>query len=912
VISLSSTAQNYLISNYNNQTISTCSGTFYDSGGNGGNYAGGESYVVTIAPATTGNAANISFTTFTVGIGDVLEVFDGPNVNSTLLNIYSNGNSPVGITIRPSLFNYTQSITLRWTSTTSNIGWSANLTCGTPCQNFTATLASSTPPFVMDSGVYIIDVCQGDSVTMTASANFPFNNLYYAQDSTTTNFAWTFTGTNTTINGQQITSQFNNPQGYNVSINATDTNACPSYQSAEIRIRFSTSPHFNGTHAMDTIICQEDTTVLNGMVTTTPWIIVPSMSVAGTTYLPDGVGVSYTSNLVFSGFNQGQTLQQASDILKVFAEMEHSYLGDLNITLGCPNGSSVVLKSYPNGGNCFMGEPIDNNATQTAGLGYMYHWETGGTTTMLNAINTYTHNFTDVLGNTYTNQAYLPPSTAYPATSTASAPFPQVTYLPETPFTNLVGCPLNGAWTLTVTDNLAIDNGFIFSWGIDFDPAILPVSWGYEPTVDTTFWTSGGGDTTDFIALSGGSQTLTYTMVDNAGCSYDTNVTIHVTPGPAVDLGNDTSICINDNIIIQSGVTIPNVSYNWSTGGTNDTISVQPNTTSSYSLEAVSIDGCKSRDTIEIVVNPLPTIQISNDTMICIGSSVDIEVSGGNQYAWNTGYAGSTYQVNPTTSTLYVVTVTDTNACQNTDSSEITVAPLPNIVLSNDTVVCDGTSAQISASGGILYMWSNGVSTSSQTVSPVDDENYMVHVIDANNCEDSASILVEVLEIPEIEIATEYDTICAGEKISLTASGAMYYFWNAINGSTITPSPIEPTRYHVTGYNELNGTRCTDTASYPIFVERCVIYVPSAFTPNDDGLNEEFGPVGIVSGTASYEFIIFDRWGRIVFETNDLYELWDGDIKGEPAPEGVYSYVIRVGNTALPPYELIGTVTLLR
>ncbi len=168
-------AQNYLISNYHNQTITTCSGTFYDSGGNRGNYTAGESYIVTITPSTNGVVANITFNSFTVGIGDILEVYDGTSINAPLLNIYSNGNSPVGIVIRPSLLNSTRSLTLRWTSATTNAGWAAALSCGIPCQDFSVDLSSSTPPYVLDSGVYVIDVCQGDTIYFTASPNFYFN-----------------------------------------------------------------------------------------------------------------------------------------------------------------------------------------------------------------------------------------------------------------------------------------------------------------------------------------------------------------------------------------------------------------------------------------------------------------------------------------------------------------------------------------------------------------------------------------------------------------------------------------------------------------------------------------------------------------------------------------------------------------
>lgn len=905
-------AQSYPISSYNGQTITSCTGTFYDSGGASGNYSANQLYTVTFAPATSGTYANMTFTLFTVGIGDMLEVFDGSTVNDPLIGIFNNGNSPVGITLRPSLFNIGGKLTFRWTSVTAGVGWAATVSCGIPCQNFNSILTSSSPPFTLDSGIYFIDICPGDTVNLIASASFPFNNFFYHQDTTTTIFSWNFGGV-TTISGQNVTSSFTNIQGYNAYIIAEDTNGCFSSQTTEVRIRVSTPPVFAGTDVSDDTICQFESTSLNGFVTPTHWQIVPSLSVAGTTYLPDGSGVSYTSNLVFSGFGTGQSVQQASDILQVFAEIEHSYLGDLNITLTCPNNSTITLKSYPGGTSTFLGEPIDNNSAQVAGLGYMYHWKSTGTTTMLNAAGNYSHSFTDVLGNSYTNHSYLPPSTTYPTTSTASAPFTIISYLPETPFTNLVGCPLNGSWSITVTDNLMIDNGFIFSWGIDFDPSILPVAWGYTPVVDTTHWNVGIGDTTNYVALIPGLQNMTYTMIDGAGCVYDTIVDIYVKPAPVINIGNDTSICFNDMLILNSGNTLAGTSFIWSNGGTNTNTTIQANSTQTYSLTATSNQGCIAVDSIEVIANPLPQIVISNDTQICIGTQASISASGGSTYVWNNGMNSPTIIVSPNNSQQFIVTVTDSMQCVNDSSMFVTVVLLPQITTSNDTTICDGTSANIWANGGVKYIWDNGIQSSSQTVSPVSDKTFKVIVEDLNTCIDSADVLVQILAIPLAEIYSDYDTICKGGTVSLVANGGMSYQWNnGPNSKNYSTIPTESTTYYLKAINTQNGTECYDTTSYFVFVEQCALYIPSAFTPNGDGLNDKYGPKGIVSNNAYYEFIIYDRWGRIAFITNDRYEQWDGKVDYIDAPDGVYTYVIRVSESSIQPYEISGTVTLYR
>jgi len=904
-------AQTYLISSYNNQTVSTCSGTFYDSGGAGGGFVSGENYIITFAAGNSGYS-NVTFSAFSVSLGDVLEVFDGPDITAPLIGIYNNGNTPVGQVIRASISNISRKLTFRWSSVGQSTGWAAAVSCGIPCQSFNAMIVSSTPQFTIDSGIYYIDICPGDTVNLTASASFPYNNWFYHQDTTTTAFSWSFNG-GTVYNGQNVTTSFNSVQGYNAYILTEDTNGCSASQATEVRIRVSTPPVFLGTDILDDTICQFDSTVLNGFVTPTHWEIVPSLSVAGVTYLPDGTGASYTSTVTFTSFTAGQTVQQASDVSRIFAEIEHSYLGDLNIVVTCPNNSSVTLKSYPGGGSTYLGEPIDNNALAVSGLGYMYYWEATGTTTMLNAVGSYTHNFTDVLGTFYSGISYLPSSTAYPATATASAPFPQVIYAPETPFSNFIGCPLNGAWSLTVTDNLAIDNGFIFSWGLDFDQSVIPVSWGYTPVVDSTYWNYGYGDTVSYVALNPGIDSVVYTMRDGAGCIYDTTLAILVRPVPDINLGNDTSICIYDSITLNSNNTLAGTTYNWSSGGTNSSTIITIDSTETISLIATSPYGCVKEDSIAIIANPLPSIIISDDTLICIGTSATLNAGGGDLYVWSNGLSGANIQVLPTTSTNYSVIVTDSNLCVGDSSVFVTVAPLPSISISDDTIICENTDVGIWASGGDIYNWSNGISQANQTVSPVNDKIYTVVVVDSNACVDSANVQITILSLPIAQALSDYDTLCRGGEVSLSAFGGMLYDWgNGNTSQTWNDSPKDPIVYNLLAINSQNGTNCYDTASVFVYVEHCALYVPSAFTPNGDGLNDRFGPIGIVSDKANYEFVIYNRWGDVIFRTKNKNQMWDGRKNNRDMPLGVYTYTIQVSEKSIKPYLLRGTVTLLR
>src|SRR3989339_447533 len=164
--------------------------------------------------------------------------------------------------------------------------------------------------------------------------------------------------------------------------------------------------------------------------------------VTGTFFLPDGSGQSYSTNINFDAFPSGQLITDAGDIFSIGINMEHSYAGDLTMKIICPNGQYTNLLLYPNGlGSSYLGEPIDSDQNMNPGTGYFYNWIMDASTVMI-------------------------PNTTIPAGN----------YLPVDPmsFGGLVGCPLNGTWGIQVTDNLNSDNGYIFSWQINFNPLIIP------------------------------------------------------------------------------------------------------------------------------------------------------------------------------------------------------------------------------------------------------------------------------------------------------------------------------------------------------------------------------------------------------------------------------------------------------
>lgn len=819
----------YKISDYSGQTISTCSGTFTDMGGAGGGYSGTQDDSITFCPSTTGAAIELDFSQFDVAAGDNLMLYDGPNSSYNLLATFNTTLSPVGMLISASILNPGGCLTLHWTSSGVAAGWQAGISCGVPCQNYSVSVLSSDPPFHLDTGFYYIDACPGDSISITAEGIYGLNDSIYHQSDASTKFIWDFANYHNDT-GQTVTHFYDTIGGYDVQLIALDTNGCLSNQTPKIRVRFSTQPDLNGTRAIRYRICQYDTTSLYGESEAIQWHASTSLNHAGLTYLPDGSGVSYNSTLLFTVFDPTDVVQSPLDIQAIKATLEHSYLGDLNIMVTCPNGSSSTLKSYPGGGSTYLGEPIDNNAQQVAGIGYEYVWSALGTSTMLNAVGNYTYNYTNASGVAVNGASYLPPSTGYPANATITTPQVLQTYLPEDPYNALIGCPLNGAWTITVTDNLVIDNGFIFAWGIDFAPSILPDSWDYIPAISTEAW----NNTSDIIVNNGehiivqpensGTLDYTFTVVDDFGCEYDTTLHIQVLENPEVNIGNDTILCkesLTDIITFDATSSVANSTYLWNNGNTSPTNVT--NTTGNYAVTvSTNYAGllCSNSDTIHLDAYDMAKLDFGNDTCIMADKYILYAGNRGHNppfiYNWNDGSTGDSLVV--TESGYYSVTIAIDPSSPCTVEDDINLSIFNKEFLGADQEFCFFEEI-------IISMPNDGV----------------LHNFDWR--------LDGIAPIPASEWYFTQQYMTPGDH-TLTLS--------IDNGC----------------YDEVKLTSLD-----------CEITVPNIITPNNDGYNDKFHVEGLENFSNSVLYI-YNRWGNKVYSSDNYSNNWGGD----NLTDGVYFY----------------------
>ncbi len=229
---------------------------------------------------------------------------------------------------------------------------------------------------------------------------------------------------------------------------------------------------------------------------------------------------------------------------------------------------------------------------------------------------------------------------------------------------------------------------------------------------------------------------------------------------------------------------------------------MSPTSTTSYTVTYTSSGCAPATSTGSISVLPSPTVSVSNQT-ICAGSSATLQALGtptGGTYTWSNNATGASITVAPTTTTTYTVTYTN-NGCSATQSSVVTVNPVPTITATSATICAGGTatlSATANQQGGI-FTWSTGVNGNSISISPSTTTNYTVYYT-LNGCT-SSPVTTQVLVSPAPTVSVNNVTICAGSAATLTAtpssSGGTYLWSNQATSQSITVSPATTTNYTV-------------------------------------------------------------------------------------------------------------------
>src|SRR5690554_5252773 len=355
-----------------------------------------------------------------------------------------------------------------------------------------------------------------------------------------------------------------------------------------------------------------------------------------------------------------------------------------------------------------------------------------------------------------------------------------------------------------------------------------------------------------FTGLTAGSHSVIVSS-SGLGCSYTMNPTVTATPQEFITVNPGATICAGETTTISASGT---GTIEWFNGGTSigsgTSLSVSPTGTTTFDATLTDGNGCADTKQVTVTVNALPTVNAGSDVNLCIGNSTSITASGASTYVWNNSLgAGATHSVNPTTLTIYEVTGTDANGCENTDQVTVTVNALPTISASNDVTICNGESALISATGGSTYSWDNGLGAgASHNVTPSTLTSYEVTGTDANGCENTDQVTVTVNALPTISAGSDL-AICVGDNTTITANGGVSYIWdNSLGaGASHAVTPTGTTTYQVTGTGA-NG--CENTSSVTVTVNP---YDDASFTFNNFcELTMTNGPTNIITTGGTFSF----------------------------------------------------------
>lgn len=469
---------------------------------------------------------------------------------------------------------------------------------------------------------------------------------------------------------------------------------------------------------------------------------------------------------------------------------------------------------------------------------------------------------------------------------------------------------LNQNLTIPVQLSGTATNGLDYSGipsSISFPPGQTTVSFNIQSLTD---------------ALVEGLETLTLTFPLTDPCGNVTPLVLDLwiqdNQPMQVTLTSSSITCPGDPVTINSQISggVQPYTYQWSTGQNTGSITFVPATSQTVWL-AVSdaCTGIPAYDTILVTVPVLSSLTILTSpdiTEICpyIPATLGVQVSGGSgqyTYLWTTNNVLSSTTdsllVNPGSSSMYLITVTDN--CGNTiqDSVSYTILSPPLVLQTNGPFqICPGDSVAllVTASGGYgnyYYNWSTTATTPQITVAPQNSTSYFVQVSDECQTFSVAAVAMVQVVKPLANFYIMSQDPMQGlpvqfENASLNAWSYTWAFGDG-NGSFL----VNPTHtYTQPGAYEImliatNQEGCIDSISKWIDIapER-YIYLPNSFTPDGDGLNEYF--YGRFIGLMSARFYIFNRWGEEVFFSDQLNFVWDASYEGVPVQDGTYTWYL--------------------
>ena len=796
----------------------------------------------------------------------------------------------------------TNPVTVSPTSTTTYtvVGTSAGgcndtntvlVTVDTP--TVTATASSST-------------LCSGQNTTLTASGG--------------STYSWWNTG-QTTTNPVMVS-----PTG-TITYTVVGTSAGGCNDTNTVLVTVNTTPTVTAT-AFPSTICNGDSTTLTAS--------------GGSTYSWWNTGQPSTTNPV--------TVSPTGTITYTVVGTSASGCDDTNTVVVTVNPTPTVTATASPSAVC-----VGQSTTLTASGGGTYSWGNTGQPSTTNPVTvspianiTYTVTETNGFGCTNTTTVAisvgpaLAPTITGPAsicsgnTTTLDAGSGYTGYLwsPTPAVTQTITATTQGVYSVTVTDATGCSGSGSFSLTVNPTPTVAitgtpaaTICSGTTATLDAGsgytgyLWSPGNAITQTITTTTSGIYSVTVT---NGGCSASASFSLTVNPSPTVTITGlpAAAICSGNTATLDAGSGY--TSYLWSpTPAATQTITAT--TQGVYSVIVTDANGCSGSGTFSLTVNPNPNaIATSYPSTICIGSNTTLTGTGGTGYVWSPPVNSATQVavVTPTsTGTFsYTVTVTDANGCNAIATTTVIVLPLVNAAVSGITTICMGEQTTLTATGGGTYSWVPGaIPTPTITVNTT--SCYTVTVSNGT-CSDDTTVCVTVNALPSAVATAASYSITVGNQTTLTATGTGTYTWSPTTGLSCstcpnpTANPTVTTTYTLTITNA-NGCTAMDTVIVNVMNDCGALWVPTAFSPNNDAKNDF---VTVKSKCIeTIDFSIYNRWGQLVYHTTDISIVnnsnagWDGKHNGKECNSAVYYYILNV--KLLPAHDLVemkGNVSLIR
>ena len=336
-----------------------------------------------------------------------------------------------------------------------------------------------------------------------------------------------------------------------------------------------------------------------------------------------------------------------------------------------------------------------------------------------------------------------------------------------------------------------------------------------------------------------------------------------------VDLGPDTAICNGKSFTFYAPYG-NGYKYLWNTGANSFYLNID----SAGNYSVITTNNCNTAhsDDVNLIVHPLPLIDLGIDQAFCYGESVILDAGPGYQYHWTGGSSDQTLSVNSTGT--YIATITDNNNCQNSDTVSILVHPLPPINLGNDRDICEDESAFLDAGPDVVYLWEDGSSAQTREISASGE--YWVNITDINNCKNSDTIQVDVHPLPQIEIQADGPSkLCKGEILNLNplilnhdGTSDYQYKWNDNPVSAIGQIQVDTNGLYQVTITEDHG--CSNEANLEVWYQY----------PYED---EEIGLVTVDSETGDNLVV----WERTTDKGTAYYKIYRGT---DTIPIGVVDF----------------------